>query len=695
MNVVALTYNNCVVAGDGVIEWTRFVSRDSTTCTTHAMSLDQLAHHLVEAGPYREKLACPWIKLAKFGDQRTGKGAIRNNDNVLAITGVEGDYDGGVITPEQAVEMLERANIRAIVYTSPSHRPHAPRWRVLAPLSQSCPPSDRTLYLARVNGALGGVLASESFTLSQSYFYGEVVGAEYRVFVTFDDPEEALCIDQLPELDDVAIRNVARAEPGAAPARISIDLFADAVEEKGRLLRTGDARREMLKTYIASRSARGLSGGEIRAMVAGIVDEYFDPNDVPDARDLAQIIDHYTARDGAHTQPADISAFTGKLQGGRVDPETGEVLPDEPRGLSKMVRIKDLLLNRKKPEWLIRGLLAKSHISVLYGASYTGKSYVAVDFACHVAIGKPWRGNKTLNGGVFYVAGEGNSGLTDRVMAWAQKHNISKEDMAEASLAISHSSVMIDNPAAVRELEADIDMLVQEYGDAALIIVDTLARNFEGDENSAQDIGAFINGLDYLRNKYNAHIMFVHHTGKKGDLRGSSALLGNPDARFKLELDAGANLLLTNEKLKDSREHPPIEFRVETIELGEDEDGELLLAGVAAEGHNVLHEVLIQAQDIRGKKRDAVTVGDILTYIGQAEGSALSQVALEASVCRDKQGVTPKPFRNAIEKLRERLYIDKEDGKHTGRLVLTEDAKDLLRMRGTGLKVNGRDPNAA
>jgi hypothetical protein len=51
-----------------------------------------------------------------------------------------------------------------------------PRWRILCPFSTELAPALRHKMMARVNGLLGGILAPESFTLSQSYFYGRLDG---------------------------------------------------------------------------------------------------------------------------------------------------------------------------------------------------------------------------------------------------------------------------------------------------------------------------------------------------------------------------------------------------------------------------------------------------------------------------------------------------------------------------------------
>lgn len=125
-----------------------------------------------------EKDALPLWKLATFGDVRTEKGSLRHDDNLAQITGVEGDHDAGTMTPEEAAERLRAAGIAALVHTTPSHRPDAPRWRVLCPLAQPVAKEVRRALVERLNDALGGVLASESFTPSQAFYFGATEGQD-------------------------------------------------------------------------------------------------------------------------------------------------------------------------------------------------------------------------------------------------------------------------------------------------------------------------------------------------------------------------------------------------------------------------------------------------------------------------------------------------------------------------------------
>jgi hypothetical protein len=93
----------------------------------------------------------------------------------LQISGVEVEHDSGEISFGTALATILKAQIRALLYTSPSYAPgEKERWRILVPLSQNREPEVREKFVARVNGLFGGKLAPESFVLSQAYLYGSV-----------------------------------------------------------------------------------------------------------------------------------------------------------------------------------------------------------------------------------------------------------------------------------------------------------------------------------------------------------------------------------------------------------------------------------------------------------------------------------------------------------------------------------------
>lgn len=194
---------------DRVLGVTFFQDYGATTRREGTTTLRSLADLIARTTASR-KDQLPWLKLARFGETRTEKGSLRHDANLLTISGLEADYDGGELSLDEAVEIATKADLLCLLYTSPSHSPDKPRWRVLCPTSEELPSERRTPLFGRLNGVFRGCFSSESWTLSQSYYFGAVgQNPAHRVELV-----EGSFIDRLDELDAVW-----RGKPNTASAR--------------------------------------------------------------------------------------------------------------------------------------------------------------------------------------------------------------------------------------------------------------------------------------------------------------------------------------------------------------------------------------------------------------------------------------------------------------------------------------------
>src|SRR5262245_31840046 len=177
------------------------------------LDIDMLADRIRKEGaPTKGEL--PLLMMARLGGQRTPAGSLRNDANVISISGAAGAYHRYQCPVLEAVDRLTTAGIRAIVYTSPSYTPSKPRWRALCPYSRELLPTEHARMTSRLNGILGGDLARESWTLSQSYFYGGCNGRAAEAYVI----DEEQHIDEDLDLDEIARPyRPQTGAPGAAP----------------------------------------------------------------------------------------------------------------------------------------------------------------------------------------------------------------------------------------------------------------------------------------------------------------------------------------------------------------------------------------------------------------------------------------------------------------------------------------------
>lgn len=222
----------------------------------------------------------------------------------------------------------------------------------------------------------------------------------------------------------------------------------------------------------------------------------------------------------------------------------------------------------KPPEYLIDRLIETPCTGMLVGASGSGKTFVALDFALCVATGKSWHGRTVRQGPVIYICGEGKYGIPRRTGAWFHRHGMA---MQRGQFHLTTQRVEINQVAATK-LMADIDEIAKRHGVPALIIFDTLARSLpaDADENSANDMQSWINCVDTIRDRYNCVALIVHHTGHadeaKGRARGSSALKGAMDLEILVNKGKG---IIECTKGKDMEPWSPIRYELKSVQVGD------------------------------------------------------------------------------------------------------------------------------
>lgn len=245
--------------------------------------------------------------------------------------------------------------------------------------------------------------------------------------------------------------------------------------------------------------------------------------------------------------------------------------------------------------WLVKHVIPAESIGMLYGASGTFKSFVALDAALHVAHGMPWLGRKTAQGSVIYIAAEGGSGLWSRMLAWHRARNLRWQDLPFYVV-----------PVAI-DLRADAWRIVeaaQALGiTPSLVVVDTLSQTYSGEENSANEVAEYLREIGVrFRSLWGCAVTLVHHSGHNATERprGSSAIRANVDYLLGVFRDEKEMLAtVTCEKQKDGDLFEDATFSMSVHELGRDEDGDRVTSLVAR--HLTSAEEVEEAADIEEK----------------------------------------------------------------------------------------------
>jgi len=168
--------------------FTLFPDLSGSQSTEHTTDIDGLEQWLRDMPERPNKAACPLVSFARYGNQRTAKGSLRHDANILSMTGLTGDYDQGELEPATAAAIIELAGIEAMVVTTPSHGVRGNRWRVIVPFATERTTEERHTYLGKLNALLDGALAKESFTASQAFYAGRVTGVRYEIHTSTGVP---------------------------------------------------------------------------------------------------------------------------------------------------------------------------------------------------------------------------------------------------------------------------------------------------------------------------------------------------------------------------------------------------------------------------------------------------------------------------------------------------------------------------
>jgi hypothetical protein len=344
------------------------------------------------------------------------------------------------------------------------------------------------------------------------------------------------------------------------------------------------------------------------------------------------------------------------------------------------------LMSLPPQSWLIYKVLPDCGLALLFGPPGEGKSFVALDWALCVATGQPWLGkHRVQQGHVLYIAAEGGGGMKKRVAAWEQLHygaqgfenitwyldslNVLEEGVVETFMAQLEDrfdvEVRVDRDTGELQEESQMDL--------RLVVVDTLSRNFGGeDENMSGPMTTFVEKLDLFAKKHGALVLIVHHTNAAGAReRGHSALKAATEAAFHCTAEKAENgalelIQLKNFRQKDEVGNAPLYLAPLVLELprlDKDEEGE------------VLTSVVLEATEAPEPKHKS-KAGDLLTDAGPMTGKQMLKVLAVAehgftfNEWRLACGLNKSAFVRRINTLKAQERIHKDEA--TGRYLVVE-----------------------
>lgn len=227
--------------------------------------------------------------------------------------------------------------------------------------------------------------------------------------------------------------------------------------------------------------------------------------------------------------------------------------------------------------WLVKGMIPRDGLVVIWGAPKCGKSFWTHDLVMHVAMGWAYRGRRVAKGPVVYVACEGGNGLRARIEAWRHEHTDAYEYIVPFWLLPTPLSLIDDWADLAQSIRGAVGFVPP-----VCIVVDTLNRSLAGSENSDEDMSAYIQAADKLRESFpGCTIIIVHHCGHEATRpRGHTSLIGALDTQIAVKR-MGDGLIATEvEKMKDGPEGATTTSRLRVVEVGTDADGDAITSCV-------------------------------------------------------------------------------------------------------------------
>jgi hypothetical protein len=220
--------------------------------------------------------------------------------------------------------------------------------------------------------------------------------------------------------------------------------------------------------------------------------------------------------------------------------------------------------------YLIKDIVPKGGLVVVWGAPKSGKSFLTTDMFLHIALGWDYRGHRVEQGSVIYIAAEGGGGVAKRLEAFRQEKMAENSDPVPFHLLASRPCLVLDRDQLIRDIRAQ---LAQQTVSA--VVVDTLNRTYKGSESNDADMTSYIEAADAIREAFNCTVVVIHHCGLDTTRpRGHTSLLGALDAQIAVSRDAQDNIIAQVEHMRDGEDGVTWANTLRQVVVGIDEDGD-------------------------------------------------------------------------------------------------------------------------
>jgi hypothetical protein len=284
--------------------------------------------------------------------------------------------------------------------------------------------------------------------------------------------------------------------------------------------------------------------------------------------------------------------------------------------------------DRPSPGWIVKGVIPRAGLGIVYGESGSGKSFFIFDLIAAIVRGVEWRGHRVTRGRCAYIAAEGSGGFRNRIKAYQQHHGVDLRGSGLMMLAAAPNFLLGED---VKDLVSGI----RASGGADIIVVDTYAQVTPGaNENTSEDMGKALRHCALIHEATGALVILVHHAGKDTS-RGARGWSGNRAAAdFEIEvLITDDGRMARVRKQKDGKDDESWGFALQDVNIGIDGDGDVITSCVVVDAPLPEDAPSVRGAAARGgKKEPKRKLGTLQKTIMEA----LSELALGGDVKVDE-----------------------------------------------------------
>ncbi len=179
-------------------------------------------------------------------------------------------------------------------------------------------------------------------------------------------------------------------------------------------------------------------------------------------------------------------------------------------------------------DWLVPDLIPAGTVTLLAGDGGTGKSLIALQLAVACALGKPWLGRGVASGRALFISAEDDEEeLHRRLSDVVQAEDMDLADLDQLTLRSLAGEDALLAALDVRtgilrasDLHRELDAFLTELRPVVLVL-DTLADLFPGNENDRAQVGQFVSLLIGLAIRHQCAVVLLSHPSLSGMQSGA------------------------------------------------------------------------------------------------------------------------------------------------------------------------------